>query len=494
MNASSIGISAPNWNTEDYDFIAENSFVSTADQQVSNFSLDVDRASYANLRRFISGGTLPPKDAVRIEEMINYFDVQNSVDPEDGHPLGIGSELGMAPWNPGHHLLYLNVHAPKIDLRDAPPANLVFLIDVSGSMHTQNKLPLLISSFGLLVDQLRAEDKLSIVTYAGKSAVVLEGQSGDSKIEIRNAVSTLTAGGSTAGAEGINSAYDLAMNYFIDGGNNRVILATDGDFNVGASSDGELVRLIEEKRKTGVFLSVLGFGAGNYKDNKMQKLADAGNGNHNYIDGITEAKKVFVNEFGGTLFTVAKDVKLQVEFNPAQVVGYRLIGYENRMLANSDFSNDRKDAGEVGMGHQVTALYEVIPVGVESDWLSTVEKRYDHPTNATNHKLSSELCIVKLRYKSPEEDSSKFFEKVIGSKVNRMRRSVDFRWSAAVAGFGMILRDSEFKNGLQVQSVIELAKSSIGGDRYGYRTEFLFLLEEYQRIIGLEVDDHAEVK
>jgi len=495
MNQSSIGTVAPNWNTEDYDFIAEHSFTSTDDQQVSTFSIDVDRASYANIRRFITAGTVPPKDAVRIEEMINYFDVQNKKTPVgDDHPLGIVSELGMAPWNPDHQLLYVGVHTAEIDLEDTPPAHLVFLIDVSGSMHAQNKLPLLISSFGLLVDQLRPQDKLSIVTYAGASGVLLEGQSGASKMEIREAISSLTAGGATAGAQGINTAYDLAQKYFIDGGNNRVILATDGDFNVGVSSDGALVRLIEEKRNTGVFLSVLGFGTGNYKDNKMQKLADAGNGNHNYIDGITEAKKVFVNEFGGTLFTVAKDVKIQVEFNPARVAGYRLIGYENRMLANSDFTDDKKDAGEIGMGHQVTALYEVIPVGVESKWLTTVEKRYDDKKSGINDGTANELCLIKLRYKSPDEDESKSMEKVVSSIENRMMRSLDFRWSSAVAGFGMILRDSEFRLGLDMPAVIKLARSSIGMDPYGYRSEFIFLMEAYQRIIGEKGEERVELK
>ncbi|HRF41540.1 MAG TPA: VWA domain-containing protein, partial [Saprospiraceae bacterium] len=346
-------------NTEDYSPIAENRFHKATDTPLSTFSIDVDAASYSNMRRFLKNGQMPPADAVRIEEMINYFDYQYP-QPTGEHPFEVVAEMSECPWQPEHRLLHIGLKGREIATDKLPPSNLVFLIDVSGSMDSPNKLPLLQSAFRLLVNQLRPQDKVAMVVYAGAAGLVLEPTDGNDKQKILEALQRLQAGGSTAGGAGIRLAYDVARQHFVKGGNNRVILATDGDFNVGASSDADMVRLIEEERKSGVFLTVLGFGMGNYKDNKMQQLSNAGNGNHAYIDDIDEAKKVLVEEFGGTLFTIAKDVKIQIEFNPAQVAGYRLIGYENRLLNKEDFNDDKKDAGELGAGHTVTALYEIV--------------------------------------------------------------------------------------------------------------------------------------
>jgi Ca-activated chloride channel family protein len=349
-------------------------------------------------------------------------------------------------------------------------------------MQAENKLPLLISSFQLLVGQLRPQDRISLVTYAGASAVVLEGKSGRYRSEIVAALEELKAGGSTAGAQGIVTAYDVAKKYFIEGGNNRVVLATDGDFNIGVSSDGDLVRLIEKQRESGIFLSVLGFGMGNYKDNKMQKLADHGNGNHNYIDNLTEAKKVFVNEFGGSLYTVAKDVKIQVEFNPKEVAGYRLVGYENRKLENRDFEDDKKDAGEMGVGHTVTALYEIIPVGIESDWLVAHEKRYSRPADRSKASLRDEMAYLKVRYKDPQGSKSKVIEQPIKSTPLNAKISENFNWAASVAGFGMLLRDSEFKQNATLEDMLHLAEENKGKDEYGYRAEFIYLIQKFREI------------
>ncbi|NND33898.1 MAG: DUF3520 domain-containing protein [Saprospiraceae bacterium] len=471
----------PGWNTEDYDFIEENNFVSTMDQATSTFSIDVDRASYSNMRRFILQGSAPPPDAIRIEEMINYFDYSYP-QPLSDHPVVMYTEVGMCPWQPEHQLLHIGLQSEKLALENLPAANLVFLLDVSGSMYAENKLPLLISSFRLLVGELRPQDHVSIVTYAGSSAVVLEGKSGRYKTEIIGVLEELQAGGSTAGAGGILSAYAIAKKYFIEGGNNRVILATDGDFNVGVSSDGDLVRLIERERESGVFLSVLGFGMGNYKDNKMQKLADHGNGNHNYIDNLTEAKKVFVNEFGGSLFTVAKDVKIQIEFNPAKVAGYRLVGYENRKLENRDFTDDKKDAGELGMGHTMTALYEIIPAGIESHWLTVSDKRYTNTTTETEVSFGDELAYLKLRYKDPDGSASKLMSQPVKAIVDQKSQSENYKWASAVAGFGMLLRDSEFKQHATLENMLLLAQGSKGKDTFGYRTEFIHLMKVYQKI------------
>ena len=482
----------PNWNTEDYDFIVENGFISTGDQETSTFSVDVDRASYSNMRRFLMQGSTPPPDAVRIEEMINYFEYSYS-QPDSDHPVAITYELGSCPWQVRHQLLQIGVQSKKLEIENLPASNLVFLIDVSGSMQYANKLPLLIESFRLLVGQLRPQDRVSIVTYAGSSAIILQGKSGQYKEEIIGALEKLQAGGSTAGARGILTAYDMAKKYFIKGGNNRVILATDGDFNIGVSSDGDLVRLIEKKRESGVFLSVLGFGVGNYKDNKMQKLADHGNGNHNYIDNLTEAKKVFVNEFGGNLYTVAKDVKIQLEFNPVKVAGYRLIGYENRKLENRDFSDDKKDAGEMGAGHMVTALYEIIPIGTESEWIVDVDKRYTDSSGGKSPAFTDELAYIKLRYKDPENSVSELLEQPIKSMVRDQPLSDNFRWAAAVAGFGMVLRDSEFKQDTDVKLILQLAEQSKDQDLYGYRDEFIFLIHQYMKIQGVEIAEEEVI-
>lgn len=468
---------APAHNTEDYDVINENRFYKADDTPLSTFSIDVDAASYSNVRRFLKNGQKPPKDAVRIEEMINYFDYEYP-QPKGNEPFEVITELADCPWQPKHKLLHIGLQGKTIPMDNLPASNLVFLIDVSGSMNAPNKLPLLKSAFKLLVNQLRPQDKVSIVVYAGAAGLVLEPTDGNDKPKILEALDRLEAGGSTAGGAGIQLAYKTARAQFIKGGNNRIILATDGDFNVGASSDGEMVRLVEEERKSGVFLTVLGFGMGNYKDNKMQKLSQAGNGNHAYIDEIEEAKKVLVTEFGGTLFTIAKDVKIQIEFNPATVAGYRLIGYENRLLNKEDFNDDKKDAGELGSGHTVTALYEIIPAGVKSEFLSSVDPlKYQNGTKKTN-TATAEMATVKLRYKLPDGDESKLTQRIVSAEGTTFDRSSEnFRFSAAVAGFGMLLRDSEFKGTATYQNCREWAKNALGKDKNDYRREFVRLLD-----------------
>jgi len=462
-------------NSESYNAISENGFKRPVSDPLSTFSIDVDAASYSNMRRFINQGQLPPKDAVRIEEMINYFKYDYS-EPQGNHPVTIETEVTQAPWNKKHHLLKVGLKAKTIDNEKLPSANLVFLIDVSGSMQGQNRLELLKTSFKLLTDQLRPQDKVAIVVYAGAAGVVLPSTPGNQKNKIKEALGRLEAGGSTAGGAGIKLAYELASKSFVKGGNNRIILATDGDFNVGASSDSEMQRLIEEKRKSGVFLTVLGFGMGNLKDSKMEALADKGNGNYAYIDNLTEAKKVLVNEFGATLFTVAKDVKLQLEFNPAKVQAYRLIGYENRLLNNEDFKDDKKDAGEMGAGHTVTALYEIIPVGVESSLLKDSDDlKYQKPALLKN---SSELLTVKLRYKKPAEDISKEISITVEDKIRLIENaSADLKFAASLATFGMLLRNSEFKQEATFTDMIKLARSSKGKDEDGFRAEFITLAE-----------------
>lgn len=473
----------PNWNTEDYDAINENRFFEVSKEPLSTFSIDVDAASYSNMRRFIKNGQKPPKDAVRIEEMVNYFNYEYP-QPQGDHPFEVVTEVSDCPWNKDHRLFHIGLQGKKIATKNLPASNLVFLIDVSGSMNQQNKLPLLQSSFKLLVDQLREQDKVAIVVYAGAAGAVLPSTSGANKQKIKEAIMNLQAGGSTAGAAGINLAYQIAKENFVKGGNNRVILATDGDFNIGTSSDAELTRIIEEKREDGVFLTVMGFGTGNYKDNKMQKLADSGNGNHAYIDNISEARKVLVNEFGGTLFTIAKDVKLQLEFNPTKVKGYRLIGYENRILQNEDFNDDKKDAGELGSGHTVTAIYEIIPAGVDSEFLAKVDDlKYQKPSKNKPASKSRELLTIKLRYKKPDGDKSRLIEKpVMDTNLDLAQSSDNFRWSAAVAGFGMLLRDSEFKKETTYDLAIKLAKGAKGNDENGYRAELIRMMEDVKAL------------
>lgn len=465
-------------NSETYTAAAENKFKNALQSPLSTFSIDVDAAGYSNLRRFINNGTLPPSDAVRIEEMVNYFDYEYE-QPKGNDPVHISIEISNAPWNTSHKLVKIGLQAKKVSTASLPASNLVFLIDVSGSMNQANKLPLLVSSFKMLTDQLRKEDKVAIVVYAGNAGVVLPSTRGNEKTIIKEALNKLNAGGSTAGGEGIELAYKLAVENFIKGGNNRIILATDGDFNVGASSDKAMEQLIEEKRKSGIFLTVLGYGMGNLKDSKMEKLADKGNGNYAYIDNISEARKVLVTEFGGTLYTVAKDVKLQVEFNPSRTQAYRLIGYENRMLKSKDFNDDKKDAGEMGSGHTVTALYEVIPIGVKSSFAGSVDDLKYQATTAKPIVLKGngkELMTVKLRYKQPDGDVSKLIEQpVLDNSIAFNQTSINFRFSAAVAEFGLLLKKSDFVQKSSFDHVISTAEAAKGKDAEGYRSEFVRL-------------------
>ncbi|SHF62515.1 vWA domain-containing protein [Pedobacter caeni] len=476
-----VVMSPPASDTESYANIQENVFHNPDKTPLSTFSIDVDAASYSNVRRYLNNGGLPPKDAVRIEEMINYFDYDYP-QPTGNDPVNIITEISTAPWNNKHKLVQIGLQGKSMKTDQLPASNLVFLIDVSGSMAQPNKLPLLVSSFKLLTNQLREKDKVAIVVYAGNSGLVLPSTPGNMKTTIKEALNKLTAGGSTAGGQGIELAYKVAGQHFIKGGNNRVILATDGDFNVGASSDKEMEQLIEEKRKSGVFLTVLGYGMGNTKDSKMETLADKGNGNYAYIDNITEARKVLVNEFGGTLFTIAKDVKLQVEFNPAKVQAYRLIGYENRLLEDKDFNDDRKDAGDLGSGHTVTALYEIIPTGVQSSFTPSVDPlKYQENKKNNSSNGSPEMLTVKLRYKEPDGNHSKLLQKSVIDASNLFEGSSNnFRFAAAVAEFGMLLRQSDFKQKSSYGHVISLVEQSMGKDKEGYRSEFLKLVKSSQ--------------
>jgi len=472
------------FNTESYDKISENPFLRVTDNPLSTFSIDVDAASYSNIRRFLNNGELPPAGAVRIEEMINYFHYEYP-QPNGDDPFSVNTEISDCPWNKDHKLVLVGLQGKQIPVQNLPPSNLVFLIDVSGSMMTENKLPLVKASMKLLVDQLRQDDKVAIVVYAGAAGLVLPSTNGSDKIKIKDAIEALEAGGSTAGGAGIKLAYKTATENFVKGGNNRVILCTDGDFNVGASSDDEMERLIENEKKSGVFLTALGYGMGNYKDSKMQKLADKGNGNHAYIDGMNEAKKVLVNEFGGTLFTIAKDVKLQIEFNPAKVQGYRLIGYENRLLNKEDFNDDKKDAGELGSGHAVTALYEVIPVGIKDSFMKKVDALKYQKSNADFSRASTtgEIMNIKLRYKQPGGDVSNLIEHpVFDTKSMLASTSNNFRFASAVAEFGMLLRQSEYKSNSSFGNVISLAKNATGKDEEGYRSDFIKLVSNAQSI------------
>ncbi|HZL77043.1 MAG TPA: von Willebrand factor type A domain-containing protein [Bacteroidales bacterium] len=466
-----------NFNTEGYAAVAENGFKNVKNNPLSTFSIDVDNASYSNIRRFINSGSLPPADAVRIEEMINYFKY-NYPEPNGVHPFSVYTELAVCPWNRNHTLLQVGLRGKSIDKSSLPPSNLVFLIDVSGSMDDPNKLPLLKSAFGLLVNELRAQDHVAIVVYAGAAGLVLESTPGNRKEVIMSAIDNLEAGGSTAGGEGLKLAYKEAQKNFVKGGNNRIILATDGDFNVGESSNGGMERLVEEKREQGVFITVLGFGMGNYKDDKMELIADKGNGNYAYIDNLQEARKVLVREFGGTLFTIAKDVKFQLEFNPSMVESYRLIGYENRLLNDEDFNNDTKDAGEMGSGHMVTALYEIVPNGSGERLPSIDPLKYQSPKVSHNENYSDELLTIKVRYKKPDGNTSMLLEKPVKSTADDIdEASENLRFAAAVAEFGMILRESEFKGSSSLESAAKMAKSARGEDEDGYRSELVRLIE-----------------
>jgi Ca-activated chloride channel family protein len=478
----------PDFHTESYARIDENPWLAAENNPLSTFSIDVDRASYTNVRRLILGGDRPPVDAVRIEEMVNYF-TYDYPDVNGEHPFGITTEVADAPWRPQHRLVRIGVQGRRMELDELPPSNLVFLLDVSGSMQPYNKLPLLKKSLRLLVNELRPEDRVAIVVYAGAAGLVLPSESGREKEKILDALESLEAGGSTAGGAGIALAYRIGTENYIEGGNNRVILATDGDFNIGASSDAEMVRLIEEKRKHGIFLTVLGFGMGNLKDSKMEALADHGNGNYAYIDNLLEARKVLVTEMGGTLVTIAKDVKIQVEFNPARVQAYRLIGYENRLLADEDFNDDAKDAGELGAGHSVTALYEVVPVGAPPVETGSVDPlRYQRPEEDAPETRRAgeedELMFVKLRYKAPDGERSRLIELPVPDRVETA--STDLRFAASVAAFGMLLRDSEQCGGFTLADVSRLARASLGEDRHGYRAEFVRLVEATRELSLLE--------
>ena len=468
-------------NAETYKEIKENSFVAVAQQPVTTFSADVDRAAYANVRRIIGYGQIPPKDAVRIEEMVNYFDYDYPA-PEEGSasPLRISPELAPAPWNPKHLLLRIGLQAKKIDLAKAPPSNIVFLIDVSGSMDEENKLPLLKSSFKMLLGQLRPDDKIAIVTYANGTKVALPSTSVKDKEKIIKVLDNLYASGGTSGGRGIQLAYEQAQKSFIKNGNNRIILATDGDFNIGINNTTDLEKFIEKQRESGIYMSVLGFGIGNYRDDMAETIADKGNGNYAYIDNITEAKKVLVNELSGTLFAVAKDVKLQLEFNPKYVKEYKLIGYENRMLANEDFTNDKKDAGEIGAGHTVTALYELVP----SDGKVAQSLRYQ--SQELNEKgKGNELGFLKIRYKDPKVKDAKsveITEPLVFNKKALKETSTDYRFAASVAEFGILLRDNSNKANATYDQVIELAEGAIGKDPEGYRKEFVRLVKSVKML------------
>lgn len=467
---------------ERYAEITENPFLEASRAPLSTFSIDVDTASYANVRRFLNDGKLPPKDAVRIEEMVNYFEYDYP-QPAGDVPFSVTTETAVCPWNTKHKLVQIGLQGKKVSLDNTPAANLVFLLDVSGSMNSPDKLPLLKESLRMMVNQLKPQDRVAIAVYAGSSGMVLPSTPVSNKGEIVAALDRLEAGGSTNGGQGIQLAYSLAEQNFIRGGNNRVILATDGDFNVGLTGDDELVRLIEQKRNSEIFLSVLGFGTGNLNDSMMEKLADKGNGNYAYIDTRDEARKALGEQIAGTLYTIAKDVKIQVEFNPARVAGYRLIGYENRLLAAREFNDDRKDAGEIGAGHSVTALYEIVPAGqkVENDG---IELKYSQ-VQPVEMRFGKELMTVKLRYKEPEGSASKLLTMgVLDADKSASDASDNLRFASAVAQFGLLLRDSRYRQSASFGNTRSLVESSVQNDLKGYRGEFLNLIDKAQRLKG----------
>ena len=465
--------SSGSFNTEAYDHIDENGLRRVANDPLSTFSVDVDTASYANVRRFLMEGSLPPAGAVRIEELINYFRFEYA-QPRGDVPFSITAELSECPWNPKHRLALIGIQGRSIEEREPAPRNLVFLIDVSGSMTPPDKLPLVRNAMRMLADVLTARDRVAIVVYAGASGLVLPSTPGDQKSTIHHAIARLESGGSTNGAAGIRLAYSVAREHFIRGGVNRVVLATDGDFNVGVTSQDELVRLIEQERASGVFLSVLGVGTGNLKDSTMEKLADKGNGNYAYLDTLHEARKVLVREAGGTLVTIAKDVKIQIEFNPKAVSAYRLIGYENRVLRNEDFMDDKKDAGEIGSGHSVTALYEIIPAGVDVDAPDVDPLKYQ-TRPVTRAADASELATVNVRYKAPDGDTSRPIAAVIRNRVQPMSGNLAF--ASAVAEFGMLLRGSDHRGRASYESAASRARTHRGSDPEGYRAEFVKLVD-----------------
>ena len=477
-----IGPPAQDFNTEEYSVIDEPGFASVKNKPLSTFSIDVDTASYSNVRRFFHDGEMPPADAVRIEELINYFEYDYP-EPVQGEPFSIVTEMADCPWAPSHQLVHIGLRSKPVATADLPPNNLVFLLDVSGSMQPANKLPLLRKAFSLLAEQMRPQDQVAIVVYAGAAGMVLPPTSGSQRAKILDTLSRLHAGGSTAGGAGIRLAYKLARENLIEAGNNRVILATDGDFNVGVSSEGELVKMIEEEREAGVYLTVLGFGQGNLKDSKMEKLADHGNGNFAYIDNLLEARRVFVEQMGATLLAVAKDVKLQVEFNPAQVKAYRLIGYENRRLRDEEFSDDKRDAGDLGAGHSVTALYEVVPAGADELLPSVDPLKYQQTAVRGEASNSGEVLTVKLRYKPPKESASRLLTRVLARPTAGDTRPTEaFGFAAAVAEFGLLLRDSPHKGEADYDRAFESARRSLGNDDDGRRSEFLYLIKTAKRL------------
>lgn len=480
------GFHEPDWNTEEYSYIEENPFRSVKISPFSTFAADVDTASYANVRRMILNGDTVTPDAVRAEEMINYFHYDYE-EPAGGEPFGVTTELAPCPWNEEAELLLIGLQAEKPDTREMPPSNLVFLIDVSGSMSDSNKLPLVKRSFMTLMENLSEEDRISLITYADGEKILCEGVKGSEKASVMSMLEALEAGGATDGQHALEMAYEAAEKNYIENGNNRIILATDGDFNVGITSEGDLTRFIKEKTAGGVCLSVLGYGMGNYKDNKMEAIADNGNGNYYYIDNIAEARKVLVEEAGGTLFTVAKDVKLQVEFNPAMVKGYRLIGYENRTMAAEDFSDDTKDGGELGAGHQVTALYEVIPA--DSDYpVPDVASRYNKPEDSGNkpettaeadtEDVRDEWLTLNIRYKAPDEDTSTLLEYPVTGSAFTEELSDNMSWAAGVAQTAMLLKGSEHSGTSSYENIKDRLKDIADDD---YREEFLYLLTRITR-------------
>ncbi len=464
---------------EKYAKIEENPFLETSRAPLSTFSIDVDTASYANVRRYLNDGQLPPKDAVRIEELINYFEYDYP-QPIGDVPFSVNTEVATCAWNAKHKIVSIGLQGKKVSLDNVPPTNLVFLLDVSGSMNDPRKLPLLKDALRILVNQLTAKDRVAIVVYAGGSGLVLP--STGNRGEILNALNNLEAGGSTDGGQGIRLAYKVALDNFIQGGNNRVILATDGDFNVGLTNDDELIKLIEDKRRSGIFLSVLGFGTGNTNDSMMEKLADKGNGNYAYIDSQEEARKALGEQVAGTLYTIAKDVKIQIEFNPAKVAGYRLIGYENRLLADKDFNDDKKDAGEIGAGHSVTALYEIIPVGQKVENEGVDELRYAK-TEPTETRFNDELLTVKLRYKEPDENESKLLTQGLSDTGKSIENASDnLRFASSVAEFGLLLRNSRYKGNSSYKNIINLAENSLGNDLKSYRSDFINLVAKAKHL------------
>lgn len=471
-------------NDEEYGAFIENPFETPKNAPLSTFSIDVDNASYTNIRRFINNGQTVPKDAVRVEEMVNFFKYQYA-QPRDKHPFAIHTEYSAAPWNAKHQLLRIGLQGKVLPTENLPASNLVFLIDVSGSMSNDNKLPLLKQSMKILVNELRKEDRVAMVVYAGAAGLVLPPTSGAEKQTIIAALDRLQAGGSTAGGAGIELAYKTAQEHFIQNGNNRVILATDGDFNVGSHSNSDMEKLIEDKRKSGVFLTVLGYGMGNYKDSKMEILADKGNGNYAYIDNIQEANRFLGKEFKGSMYAIAKDVKIQIEFNPKQVQAYRLIGYENRKLRPEDFTNDKIDAGELGSGHTVTALYEIIPAGVKSEFLQTTPALKYSKVEPTGTNYNDELATVKFRYKKPDGDKSTEMVSVIANKAETLEKSsADFKFASAVAWFGLKLRDSKLVPGKAAAAIKKLAQSGLANDTDGYKAEFIRLVESEGKFVA----------